>query len=162
MTDEMIIESYKKYCPNLKSADLMLRHEYQAVQELEDYIKNKTVKADDVIKAFKKANESNFLSGKVNDFQADIRWMCNPANIDKVNSGKYDNNSRSKRSLEQKPQSHNYKFDEIEKEQHQKNMAKLEEIRKDKDHQEWLEEYWYKKYPNMRSEEDGKNNKFHS
>ena len=162
MNAEMIIEKYKKYCTKLKSAEMMLLKDIESVRELERFINDGVVNPDDVIKAFKKANKSNFLTGRVKDFQADIRWMCNPVNIDKVNSGKYDNNSRSKKSLEQKPQSHSYKFDEIEKEQHQKNMAKLEKIRKDKGHQEWLKEYWYKKYPNMRSEEDGKNTNIHS
>ena len=115
MNTDLIVEKYKKYCTKLKSAEMMLLKDIESVRELERFINDGVVNPDDVIKAFKKANKSNFLTGKVKDFQADIRWMCNPVNIDKVNSGKYDNNSRSKRSLEQKPQSHNYKFDEIEK-----------------------------------------------
>lgn len=147
MTDEKIIENYKKYCPNLKSADLMLRHEYQAVQELEEFIKNKTVESDDVIKAFKMANESKFLTGKVNDFQADIRWICNPVNIDKVLSGKYNDKPKQVKASFDYSSS---KEKELELEQHERNQKKLEVIRNDKEHQEWLESEWYAKYPNMR------------
>ena len=147
MTDEKIIENYKKYCPNLKSADLMLGHEYQAVKELENFIKSGTVKSDDVIKAFKLANESKFLTGKVNDFKADIRWICNPVNIDKVLSGKYNEKPKKVKA------SFDYSSDkekQLELEQHQKNLEKLDEIHNDKSHQEWLENEWYKKYLNLR------------
>ena len=150
MTDEQILEKYKELCGNLKPADMMSFPDYKSLQDLEQFIADGKVKADDVIKAFKKANKSKFLTGQVKNFKADIRWMTNPVNIEKVNSGKYDDIQRSQASYKSRPQSHNYNFDKIEKEQHQKNMAKLEKIRKDKDHQEWLENKWYKKYPNMK------------
>ena len=47
-------------------------------------------------------------------------------------------------------QSHEYDFDELERQQYEKQQQKLEAIRKDKEHQKWLESEWYVKYPNMR------------
>lgn len=147
MTDEQILEKYKKYCTNLKSADMMSFPDYKSVQELEQFIADGKVKADDVIKAFKKANKSKFLTGQVKDFKADIRWITNPVNIDKVLSGKYDDKPRRvKASFDYSSE----KEKELELEQHQKNQEKLETIRNDKDHQKWLDDYFYKKYPNMK------------
>jgi len=152
MTDEQILEKYNELCGNLKPADIMSFPDYKSLQDLEQFIADGKVKADDVIKAFKKANKSKFLTGQVKDFKADIRWITNPVNIDKVLSGKYDDKPRRVKA------SFDYSSDrekQLELEQHKKNMANREKIRKDKDHQKWLDDYFYKKYPNMREVKNG-------
>ena len=131
MTDEKIIENYKQHCTNLKSAEMLSGQDYRAIQELEQFIQDGKVKPKDVIKAFKMANKSKFLSGQVNNFKASISWMCNPVNIDKVLSGKYDD----------KPKKASFNFDgeeekQLELEQHLKNQERLKKIRTDKKHQE--------------------------
>ena len=146
MTVEQIIENYKKYCTKLESADMLQPKDYSVLNELERFTKDGVVTDDQIISAFKKANESDFLCGKKTTFKADIKWMCNPVNLEKINNGNYDDH----KSLERKPQSHEYDFDELERQQYEKQQKKLEVIRKDKDHQEWLESEWYVKYPNMR------------
>lgn len=151
MTDEQILESYKKYCTRLEPADNLSMQDYNSIKELERFIKDGVINPEDVVKAFKKANESKFLRGEVNGFTANIKWLTNPANIDKVNSGKYDEHKKKKQtSIE----SHDYDFAQLEREIHQKNMAKLEKIRNDEDHQRWKEEEFYKKYPNLRPSEE--------
>ena len=146
MTDEQILEKYKELCPKLKSADMMSFPDYQSLQDLEQFIEDGKLTDDDVIKAFKKANKSKFLTGQVKDFKANIRWMTNPANIEKVNSGKYDDKKSNKLSNDWTSD----REKQLELEQHQKNMQKLEQIRNDTDHKRWLEEVWLKKYPNLR------------
>ena len=157
MNADLIVEKYKKYCTKLKSAEMLLLKDIESIKNLERFISEGKVKADDVIKAFKKANKSKFLTGQVKDFQADIRWMCNPVNIDKVLSGKYDD----------KPKKASFDFSgeeekELELEQHLRNQEKLKKIRADRHHQEWLKNYWFNKYPNLRSEEDGKDTNIYS
>jgi hypothetical protein len=157
MNTDLIVEKYKKYCTKLKSAEMLLLKDIESIKNLERFISEGKVKADDVIKAFKKANKSKFLTGQVKDFQADIRWMCNPVNIEKVNSGKYDD----------KPKKASFDFSgeeekELELEQHLRNQEKLKKIRADRHHQEWLKNYWFNKYPNLRSEEDGKDTNIYS
>ena len=71
--------------------------------------------------------------------------MCNPANLEKVMDGKYEDHNKA-----HKIDSHNYDYYKLEREIHADNQKKLEEIRNDKDHQEWLNDYFYKKYPNMK------------
>lgn len=159
MNAEQIIEKYKKHCGKLKPIENMTPTEFQVVRELERFISEGTVKADDVIKAFKKANKSKFLTGQVKDFKADIRWMCNPVNIDKILSGKYDDKpKRVKASFDYSSETEK----QLELEQHRRNQEKLEKIRADKQHQEWLQNEWYNKYPNLRSEEDGKDTNIYS
>ena len=143
MNTEDILDLYKKICINLAPAENLSIKDFESIKNLERFVKEGAVKEKDIIKAFKKANKSNFLSGKVKDFKANITWLTNPVNIDKVNSGKYDDKTK-------KIESHDYNFNQEEIENHKKNMARLEKIRQDKKHQEWLETYWYKKYPNLK------------
>lgn len=157
MNTDLIVEKYKKYCTKLKSAEMLLLKDIESIKNLERFISEGKVKADDVIKAFKKANKSKFLTGQVKDFQADIRWMTNPVNIEKVLSGKYDD----------KPKKASFDFSgeeekELELEQHLRNQEKLKKIRADRHHQEWLKNYWFNKYPNLRSEEDGEDTNIYS
>lgn len=159
MNTDLIVEKYKKYCTKLKSADMLLLKDIECIKDLERFIKEGKVNPDDVIKAFKKANKSKFLTGQVKDFKADIRWMCNPVNIDKVLSGKYDDKPKKVKA------SFDYSGEEekrLELEQHKRNQEKLEKIRADKHHQEWLNKYWFNKYPNLRSEEDGEDTNIYS
>ena len=122
MTDEQILENYKKYCTRLESADNLTIQDYHSIKDLEQFIKDGVVDPKDVVKAFKKANESRFLRGEVNTFKASIKWMTNPTNIDKVNSGKYDDRTKKKRI-----ESHEYDFDELERKLHLANKKKLKE-----------------------------------
>lgn len=146
MTQEQIIESYKKYCPKLKSAEMLLFKDIESIKQLEQFIKDGVVKPDDVVKAFKKANASRFCRGEVTGWTADIKWLTNPVNIDKVNNGNYDDKKSNKLSNDWTSD----REKQLEIEQHQKNMAKLEQIRNDTDHKRWLEEVWLKKYSNLR------------
>lgn len=146
MTVEEIVKNYKKYCTGLKSADNLLPKDYQLLTELEQFTKDGKITDDEIISAFKRANKSDFLCGKKTTFKADIKWMCNPAKLEKINNGNYDDH----KSLKRKPQSHEYDFNELERQQYEKQQQKLEVIRKDKEHQKWLESEWYVKYPNMR------------
>lgn len=148
MTVEEIVKNYKKYCTGLESADNLLPKDYQLLTELEQFTKDGKVSDEEIISAFKRANKSDFLCGKKTTFKADIKWMCNPVNLEKINNGNYDDHKSS-----QVKASFDYsssKEKQLELEQHERNQKKLEVIRKDKDHQEWLESEWYKKYPNMR------------
>lgn len=147
MKGESVLVNYKKYCTKLIPAENLSRKDYDAIIELERFIDDGIVEQENVVKAFKKANKSKFLRGEVKDFKAGIRWMCNPVHIDNILSGKYDDKPRRVKA------SFDYSGErerELELEQHQKNQEKLEKIRNDKDHQDWLENYWYKKHPNMR------------
>ena len=150
MTSEEIYNNYKKYCTKLESADMLQPKDYSVLNDLERFTKDGVVTDNQIISAFKKANESDFLCGKKTTFKADIKWMCNPVNLEKINNGKYDDHKRSQKSLEQRIESHEYDFKELERELHKNNMIKLGNLRNDKDHQEWLENYWYKKYPHLR------------
>ena len=151
MTVEQIIENYKKLCTGLTPVGNLLPRDFKVINDLVRFSEEeKSITDDQIISAFKKANESDFLCGKKTTFKADIKWMCNPVNLEKINNGKYDDHKRSQKSLEQRIESHEYDFKELERELHKNNMIKLGKIRNDKDHQEWLENYWYKKYPNLR------------
>ena len=146
MTVEQIHEAYKKYCTKLESAEMLLLKDIESLKDLARFCEEEKITDDEIISAFKRANKSDFLCGKKTTFKADIKWMCNPVNLEKINNGNYDDH----KSLDRKPQSREYDFDELERQQHEKQQQKLEVIRKDKEHQEWLESEWYVKYPNMR------------
>ena len=127
MTQEQIVENYKKYCPKLKSADMLLFKDIESIKQLEQFIKDGVVKPDDVVKAFKKANASRFCRGEVTGWTADIKWLTNPVNIDKVNNGNYDDKINKKKNC---IQSHEYDWDEIERKLHQAHLNKLKEYEK--------------------------------
>ena len=150
MKTQEIVDLYKTMCPDLEDVSMMLPKDYQEITHLQLQINKGEITEDDLRKAFKMANSSNYLTGQVNGWTASIGWMCNIVNLKKVLSGKYNRTENKPRRVKASFDYSGEKEKELELEQHQKNMAKLEKIRNDKDHQEWLEKEWYKKHPNMK------------
>ena len=153
MTTKEILEFYNQTCTDLESTDNMLPRDWHKITQLQLSLNKNEITEDEIKKAFTMANESDFLTGKVNGFVADIGWCCE--NIKKILSGKYNRQNIKTAVSENKPQSHDYDFDNLEKQLHQKNMAKLEKIRNNKKHQDWVENEFYKKYPNMKGVQNG-------
>lgn len=137
------IESYKKYCTKLTPAENLTVKDFQAIRQLEQFIEDGLLTTDDVIKAFKIANKSRFLRGEVKKFKADFRWVINPKNIDKINSGKYNDDAKGEILK------HDYDFKALELEMHKKNIERVERLKQDKEFRKWEEDF-YVKYPNMR------------
>ena len=150
MTTQEITNLYKTLCPNLESTDLMKPKDYHEIQRLQFQLKDNEITEEELEKAFKMANSSNYLTGQVNGWKASIGWLCNIVNLKKVLSGKYNQTEKKPKQVKASFDFSGDKEKELELEQHQINQKKLEVIRNDKDHQEWLENEWYKKYPNMR------------
>ena len=127
MTVEQILENYTKLCTGLEPIGNIQMREYEELKYLAKCIDEKLISDDDVIKAFKRANKSNFLCGKKTSFRATISWMCNPAHLEKINNGAYDD-----RETQKKIKSHDYDFDELERKIAKANRKKLEKIRSKK------------------------------
>lgn len=150
MTTEKIIENYKNICTDLEPVINLLPRDYQSINYLSELSKNGKISDDEILSAFRRANESDFLCGRKNNFRATILWITNPANIEKINNGNYDDREKQKsRKKKIRIQSHEYDFDEIEKKLHLANQKKLEQYEKTKD--EKKESEWYEKHPNLRS-----------
>ena len=155
MTGEKIIDLYKKLCTNLQPIGNLTHKEFENILELERFIDEKVITYERVESAFKRANESDFLCGRKNDFKASIVWITNPANIDKVNNGNYDNKKdikRTRASLRNKIESHNRDFKQIEKEIYNDMVERNRQRRMTVDY--WKDKLvWWERYPNLRKQE---------
>lgn len=154
MTVEEIIENYKKKCTGLEPIKNIFPRDYQSINYLAELSTKGEISDDEIISAFERANKSEFLCGRKNKFRATILWITNPVNIEKINLGNYDDKETKKGQARLNTSWNTEREKELEREQHEKNMKKLEKYREeeknDKKYQEWLENYWYKKYPNLR------------
>ncbi len=150
MTVKEIIENYKKKCTGLEPIKNIFPRDYQSINYLAELSTKGEISDDEIISAFERANKSEFLCGRKNKFRATILWITNPANIEKINNGNYDDREKQKsRKKKVRIQSHEYDFDELEKKLHLANQKKLEQYEKTKD--EKKESEWYEKYPHLRS-----------
>lgn len=79
-----IMEKYNTYCPRLEPLREVTYKYMRALNVLFEIYS-----AEDLYKAFKMANESDFLCGSSKTWQADFAWLINADNVRKVLSGKY-------------------------------------------------------------------------
>lgn len=59
---------------------------------------------DTITEAFRKAQASDFLTGKVTDFKASFDWIMKPSNFCKILEGNYDNRPTPARPANNEPQ----------------------------------------------------------
>lgn len=71
---------------------------------------------DTITEAFRKAQASDFLTGKVNDFKASFDWIMKPSNFCKILEGNYDNRPTPARPASKEQQrSSSIDLDDVEK-----------------------------------------------
>ena len=89
-----VVDAYNSICSNLKP--IGIKNYSTELAELDQALVNDYLNYDQVIQAFKKANANDFLTGKVNGFIADFKWMINPNHILDILEGKYERNYSNK------------------------------------------------------------------
>ena len=86
---QVVFDLYNETCTDLpkvqKVTDTRIR---TAKKRLDDF------GLEDVRLCFKKAQESDFLTGRHGDFKASFDWLMKPANMTKVLEGNYDNRGK--------------------------------------------------------------------
>lgn len=102
-------ELYIKLCPNLEPYK---PGNYQSeITSLLKAMHSNYISWEDIENAFKMANESEFLQGKVTDWRADFKWLIKLPNIQKVLSGNYKNKTYEK---SKKPEMFEQDYGEID------------------------------------------------
>lgn len=139
MKTSEILKAYNKYCTCLEPADRLLPRDYNAITRMQ----LEKISDDDIIKAFKMANESDFLCGQKTNFKANIKWLCD--NIQRVLDGRF-NNIKKDTSLDNNRE---YDFKELERNILEETKRNGERLRSDKGFRKSLEE-WVVKYPNLK------------
>lgn len=100
---------YQKLCPNL--APYKPGNYQSEITSLLKAMHSNYISWEDIENAFKMANESEFLQGKVTDWRADFKWLIKLPNIQKVLSGNYKNKTYEK---SQKPEMFEQDYGDID------------------------------------------------
>lgn len=83
---QSVVDAYHSICLDLPKIRTLTKQRRSAVKAR---ISENGI--DTITEAFRKAQASDFLTGKVNDFKASFDWIMKPSNFCKILEGNYDN-----------------------------------------------------------------------
>lgn len=83
---QSVVDAYHTICLDLPKIRTLTKQRRSAVKAR---ISENGI--DTITEAFRKAQASDFLTGKVNDFKASFDWIMKPSNFCKILEGNYDN-----------------------------------------------------------------------
>ena len=89
---QMIVNAFNETCTSLPSVKKLSESRKKAMKA-----RLNNFNYEDFITAFKKAQESDFLSGRSGKWQATFDWLINETNLIKVLEGNYDNKIAARR-----------------------------------------------------------------
>ena len=121
---EYVYNLYKTICIDLPRVKVLSANRKKAILLL---LKNYTV--EDIEKCFTKANESNYLLGKVNGWKADFDWLLKEDKFIRVLEGRYDN-FKDKSQLKEKAWEKNVKCEKYTAEEEVENKKWQEDMLK--------------------------------
>ena len=97
---ETVTETEKDIYVRIQNLYNLLRGEMPEIKVITDKRKKaiharlKTHTEEDIVEVFNRATESDFLSGRSGDWQANFDWLMNPNNFVKVLEGNYNNKAK--------------------------------------------------------------------
>lgn len=109
---QSVVDAYHTICLDLPKIRTLTKQRRSAVKAR---ISENGI--DTITEAFRKAQASDFLTGKVNDFKASFDWIMKPSNFCKILEGNYDNRpTPAARPANNEPPKHSsIDMDEIQK-----------------------------------------------
>ena len=84
--EDELVQMFHKLCPSFPSIRKLTKSRRAAIAA-------RAKEGVSFQELFEKAEASDFLAGRTNDFRADLSWLLNPENCNKTLEGKYDNRS---------------------------------------------------------------------
>lgn len=96
---QSVVDAYHSICLDLPKIRTLTKQRRSAVKA-----RISENGMDTITEAFRKAQASDFLTGKVTDFKASFDWIMKPSNFCKILEGNYDNRPTPARLANNEPQ----------------------------------------------------------